>query len=554
MYHNVFILGMFTKEECLGKHCFSFSSLCFCFREQKRQLELKLQQLTYDQHKMQLAQRVGGPQNQQAVSAAQSQSHTIPASTQPDSVPLSMNQNVGQVPLQQTNGFIPSQTLATQHVPLPAPSVQQTTQPGQDSLTLPAGQCQIPSHTEAPPAQPVTLPGTHQPLGSSLSSSGMSQNPMNSIPPTHTTGTMPLMTSQGQGYHRQGQPVRSAYQPPSAVLTTDQLTAPYPSSHASIPNGHLPVAQQPQLPVSAVGQSQPTVSPGHVPPSSLTNEGMSEQMRKVKQYQEYLLARHKQSQKVLEETKAEIKRRRENLLQRYPNLDLSKLEDMGAKYLESQSGLSKPQQPASTEVPKTNSQGPPSSVAALLASLAAHPYYASSLSQADGSFPQPADRTSAISTVGAAEMNGTQSQAHPAINAETNLRKNKFENVRKSLPFDADESLRIHDSYVPKSLDTTTATDITETDTSTLTEKGSPALKPAPKPAPRAMQPGSREVRRDVDKVSTDESGMDTTASESFLSERDDPAAIRQEELRKQLAEIQRQKEEIIQRHQVFYL
>jgi acetyl-CoA carboxylase carboxyltransferase component len=42
--------------------------------------------------------------------------------------------------------------------------------------------------------------------------------------------------------------------------------------------------------------------------------------KKIKDYQQYLLQRHEQSKKVLADTRAEIERRRQELLQRFPQL------------------------------------------------------------------------------------------------------------------------------------------------------------------------------------------------------------------------------------------
>ena len=495
-------------------------------------LELKLQQLTHEQHTVQLANRLSTSQGQVHI-----QGHPQGQRSQQLPVrPVSMQQtNIAPAlaPQQQYPSSVPIATSAF-------PQHQQT------QLAT-----QLPYQPEVT-GQPASII-VAQHFGSSLSSSGMSQHPMNSIPPTHTTGTLPITTYQGQGY--QGHSARSAYQPATAVLTTDQLMT-HSNQHPIMQNGYAPLAREPNMQapavsVSAAGQGQITVSPGHIPPESLTSSGMSEQMRKVREYQNHLLARHQQSKQVLEETKSEIQQRRSNLLQRYPDLDLSSLEGLGAKYLATQERADSSMQNSSAQPSMSASQGPPSSVASLLASLAKHPYYAATLGKPDtqSSIPQSVIPNATIATNGHAQINSFQ--AHPSIDSETNLRKNKMESIRKSLPFDADESLRYQEAYPGRNLDTSAYTDITETDTSSLTEKGSPALKPGPKPATRSSEWGTREVTRDREPDSTEESGMDTTTSGSFLSEKDDAAAIRQEELRVQLAKIQQQKEEIIRRHQV---
>ncbi|XP_060578889.1 protein piccolo-like isoform X4 [Ruditapes philippinarum] len=522
--------------------------------EQKRQLELKLQQLTYEQQKMKLMQ-----QAQQAQEAATQQPpqqqfqgaqlpHQIqmpqpPMASAPGIPPPSYNQYTAQTSHPGPIGF---QSFGQPGQPMPYPG---TSAPPTQPFQYPNAQSQVPTMVGQPhvpfpqpsqfPSQPVDpsqqpASSAQQQFASSLSSnaSGMSQRPMNSIPPTHTTGTAPLMTSQGHGYPGfQGQQSYSSFQQPSAVLTADQLAAPawqQPTSQPGYP-GSVSMA-----PTSL--QSQ-TVSPGHIPPASLTSQGMSDQMKKVKEYQEHLLARHEQSKKVLDETKAEIKRRRENLLERYPNLDLSRLEELGAKHLDTQ--------PRMSSAAGQESQGQSVPVTSLLASLAAHPYYAATLSQPGTSRPTTttSDTQGTVATVGHVQANNIPT--HPDINLETNLRKNKLENIRKSLPFDADDSfqtpVRVYEAYAQNHLDLTSATDITETDVSSLTERGSPSLKPAPR-AP--IRPEAAELG-----TTTEESDVDTTAS-SFMAEKDELSSLRQNEIKHQLEEIKRQKDEIIRRHQ----
>ena len=520
-----------------------------------------------------------------------------PQESAPGQFPMPQSFAQGQFPMSQTNSMPQVSSMPTCSQPVgfehmtngfaSMPVSSQYSLPSMPQASMqPQFQGQMPGQGHMAPAQQQVI-GMQPNLAGSLSSSGMSQRPMNSIPPTHTTGTGPLMTFPGQGIHGyQGQTSRSAYQPPTAVLTTDQLAMPAQQNATqslpySMQNGYY------QPPVSMVtscyapamtssqGQSLPTVSPGHLPPSSLTSTGMSEQMRKVKEYQEYLLSRHEQSKRVLEDTKAEIKRRRENLLQRYPNLDLSRLEDLGAKGLTNgiqssqQQTVAQQPQAGPTPAPRETIQGHVDpTVASLLASLAAHPYYASSLSQPPnntGTQPsQPGGTSTSTVTVGAAQMNGYLPES---LNSDTNLRKNKFESIRKSLPFEGDDSfqtpVRVYEAYAERNLDTTSCTDITESETSTLTEKGSPALKPAPRPAPRVLEKNeplaasrdqarrNAELRRqEMDQTTTEESEGDTSAS--FLSEGPaDVALSRQAELERQLADIQRQKEEIIRRHQV---
>lgn len=405
----------------------------------------------------------------------------------------------------------------------------------------------------------ISLPQNHAPAGqqlaSSLTSSTTSNQPMNSIPPTHTTSSVPMTTA----YQSQNYIPSPAYQPESAAVTSAQLLPPagqvFPTT--GLPNGFsldtsciMATGQDYQVqgqPIVSMATPVCTTAPAPVSTPSfmvaLPAGGHSEQMRRVREYQQYLLARHEQSKKVLAETKAEIKRRRENLLQRYPKLDLTRLEDLGAKYLENQPGEPIVSQQVSMAASTTvqhqvaysadgvhgQSQAVP--VTALLASLASHPYYAQTLSQMSSSGPTSASHM----------VNGVVAQtsiAQPDINFETNLRKNKFDNIRKSLPFDTDDSIqsptvRVYEAYTSRQLDTTMGTDTTEADTSTSTERGSPQLKPHPKFEP----------------LQEEESEGDMSSHDSVVSDRADSLTVRQEELLHQLAEIQRQKEEIMQRH-----
>ncbi|XP_052218468.1 uncharacterized protein LOC127836082 isoform X3 [Dreissena polymorpha] len=579
--------------------------------EQKRQLELQLQKLTYEQQKLQLANQAGTqqtppPPSSYAVSAPGSVAMTMPtlssaamqmpapgsyATSMPTTAPVSMAAPVSETRMPTAPAFEPQtsqpyvqtfqpwqgaqpigfESLQNGHMPVSG-YFPMMSMPQPHSFPQQASQFQ--GHHGV-----AMQPGLHQNLNGSLSSSGMSQNPMHSIPPTATTGSAPINTSQGQGvnsYLGQGQ-IRSAYQPPSAVLTTDQLATSSSQMYpVSAQNGYhygAPVATTTSsfAPVSTATslQGHTAVSPGHIPPSSLTNAGMSEQMRKVKEYQEYLLARHEQSKKVLDETKAEIKRRRDNLLERYPNLDLTRLEGLGAKYLENgdipqqtsvahTKGQTGKDPAVPVPVPRGFGQGQgQTSVASLLASLAAHPYYAATLSQPDhDTSGRPSSMMTA--TVGTVQIKG----GIPAgldLNSETNLRKNKFESIRKSLPFEGDESLvqnesfpdRVYDAYTQRNLDMTDTTDSTESDVSSLTEKGSPALKLAPKPAPRNTEASRKRSHDKAERSSATTEESDINTSTSFTSGSEgDVSMLRQDELHKQLEDIQRQKEEIIRRHQ----
>ena len=314
----------------------------------------------------------------------------------------------------------------------------------------------------------------------------------------------------GQGQHIQGQPVVSMATPMAAPL--------------------------------------PVSTPNFV--GALPADGHTEQMRRVRDYQQYLLARHEQSKKVLAETKAEIERRRDNLMQRYPKLDLTRLEGLGAKYLGNKPEMSQQDSTAQGQVPLSAAEGQMSHsamegqgqgqavpISSLLASLASHPYYAQSFTQQQQPGPTAGPSVSEAFVngfIGAVQTTATQ----PDINFDTNLRKNKYDNIRKSLPFDTDDSfqspaVRVYEAYTSRQLDTTSGTETTEADTSTSTERGSPQLKPAP---PSRFQPLQEET-----------SEGETSSPGSATSDKADSLTTRQEQLLRQLADIQHQKDEIMQ-------
>ena len=424
----------------------------------------------------------------------------------------------------------------------------------------------LPSPHPVPVQQVTGLPPGHPIPGqqiSSLSSSQTSNQPMNSIPPTHTTSSVPMTTA----YQDQGYIPTPAYQPINAALTSAQLL---PQPGLAVPSAGLTNGLGPDFSTSmATGQGQqiqgqpvismatpmglaapvPVSTPNFV--GALPADGHTEQMRRVREYQQYLLARHEQSKKVLAETKAEIERRRDNLMQRYPKLDLTRLEGLGAKYLANQPEI--PQQDSVTSAPAVQGQvhfpegqmcqpamtgqGQAVPITSLLASLASHPYYAQSFTQQQQTGPSAGASVSEAlvnGVVGAVQTNVTQ----PDINFDTNLRKNKFDNIRKSLPFDTDDSfqspaVRVYEAYTSRQLDTTTGTETTEADTSTSTERGSPQLRPA---QPSKFQP-----------LQEESSESETLSPGSATSDKADSLTTRQEELLRQLADIQRQKEEIMQ-------
>lgn len=301
------------------------------------------------------------------------------------------------------------------------------------------------------------------------------------------------------------------YSYPSApsvmTITTASFVQPQQSaSQSAVTRSQAPgTFITPSLPIpSTVSMSMPTQS-----------QIQTEQMRKVKEYQQQLLLKHEQSKRVLAETRAEIERRRQELLQRFPQLEFKSPVDNAYP----QNSHSEDVQVANEREPKllTSKTLSPNRAAmtTLLSQLASNPYYSTRLSE-------PAE------------------EQQPAETKAEDGSKNKFKKVRKSLPFDADDTL--HETpgkpgrsqlYQPSPGSTTAndTTDLNDTTMSSSTERGSPAL------------PGRK-------------SGLSST-SESDLSllstakERNDLFEQRQLELRRQLEAIQRQKEEILQRHQV---
>jgi hypothetical protein len=271
--------------------------------------------------------------------------------------------------------------------------------------------------------------------------------------------------------------------------------------------------------------------------------------KKIKDYQQYLLQRHEQSKKVLADTRAEIERRRQELLQRFPQLaskspestETSKEEDQpssssaGAAVQSNVPPLQSNVPPLQSNVPPLQSNIPPlqipqtvadtaelspskAAISSLVSKLAAEPYYALRLGigkPEEGSKP------------------------------EVTQASKKFKDVRKSLPFD--ESLQespfahVHDSGGKSrrsDFDSTMNTDdgrkdLDDTAMSSSTDRGSPQLH------------GRKSVQ-------TVESDLDT--SESNGKDRNEIPDKRQDELKKQLEEIQKQKDAILQRHDMAHL
>ncbi|KAJ8310633.1 hypothetical protein KUTeg_012498 [Tegillarca granosa] len=261
-------------------------------------------------------------------------------------------------------------------------------------------------------------------------------------------------------------------------------------------------------------------------------------LSKVREYQNNLLTKHEHSKQILAQTRVEIERRRQELLKRFPQLDIR---PMGASQFSSTAGLNL-SQPGLYQVPDaglkpaahtTTSRSPgKSSVTNLVSSLASDPYYASRLTETK-------DGKQEVQDVSKVSKPGTlQSDSVPKPSGT------KFDGIRKSLPFDVDDSLqespyRINGNIVSAARSESEITtesdmsalkeDMDESAISSSTDRGSPAL------------PGRR-------------SGHTSESDSSLLSAARDRSEFfekRQEDLKKQLREIQKQKDQIVQRHKV---
>ena len=258
---------------------------------------------------------------------------------------------------------------------------------------------------------------------------------------------------------------------------------------------------------------------------STSSDRPSDHLKKVKEYQLALLQRHEQSKKVLAETRAEIERRRQELMERFPQLELRTSEADSA----SSGSQSQGQQTKDPKLLTGNSLSPnKAAMASLLSQLASQPYYSSRL--ANGG-----------------EQSKSAMTEQPAVisnlDNKTDTGAKKLDNVRKSLPFDADDTIHVTPDirkpgkpfFGPSPGSTTD--DMNDTVISSSTEHSSPALP--------------------IGRSSGYTTGTESEQDKSLLSvakERNDFFEQRQNELKKQLEEIQRQKEEILQRHQVGHL
>ena len=405
------------------------------------------------------------------------------------------------------------------------------------------------------PREPVvsSLPKQYVPLSQRQEVNIPPQRPIDTstgiYPPNYTSA---LSQIQSQGHMSQSygmmQPPSQPQQyipsnvPPVSSLGRDRVQHPSlsMSSLSSTSGEYYPQTfPTPSLPIPSIVDIMPTAS--YVPQQDHT--------KKIKDYQQYLLQRHEQSKKVLADTRAEIERRRQELLQRFPQLaskspestETSKEEDQpssssaGAAVQSNVPPVQSNVPPLQSNVPPLQSNIPPlqipqtvadtaelspskAAISSLVSKLAAEPYYALRLGigkPEEGSKP------------------------------EVTQASKKFKDVRKSLPFD--ESLQespfahVHDSGGKSrrsDFDSTMNTDdgrkdLDDTAMSSSTDRGSPQLH------------GRKSVQ-------TVESDLDT--SESNGKDRNEIPDKRQDELKKQLEEIQKQKDAILQRHDMAHL
>lgn len=400
------------------------------------------------------------------------------------------------------------------------------------------------------PGQPVSFILHH--YNSNSSSSSSSQATMNSIAPSHTRVLAPVVNGQGQGVtcHL----VQSDYQPISVAIATDHLTSPdracNQNNHQSSiwsDIGSMPASMSANGPLPTGTKLQNNNSFRHMQPSSLASAVKVKQ--KVKEHQGYSCVRHEQSEKVLDKSKADIKSRRDNLS---PKLALSRLEKFETKYLETLPASSLPyfkgcmlQESISQKIV---GQGQPLSVLSLLATLAAHPYYAATLCQPDGSDlssePQPI-------TDGVAQYQEPAQYwgPHPDMNLDSNLRKHKSRNMKKFNHFHNNEAFktpsREYEAYSQKCLDTTSASDIISAPNDTgisLTEKGRNKLKPATKSMQQTI---NRRLLANEQSVSNTNNKVECCTDDSQMLLGGDDSKSGEIELRKQCEEIQQHNEEI---------
>ncbi|XP_052104935.1 uncharacterized protein LOC127737994 isoform X4 [Mytilus californianus] len=342
-------------------------------------------------------------------------------------------------------------------------------------------------------------------------------------PPAYTSALSQILTQHEAGSFGVRQPAvqsQQQYIPPSVapVSVFSHESVHHPSLSMSSLSGssgeyYPQTFPTPSLPIPS------TV--GLIPVTSYAAQ--QDHSKKIKDYQQYLLQRHEQSKKVLADTRAEIEKRRQELLQRFPQLAGQSPEtnkgDEQITAADSRANIPPPPEVSQTIAQTTELSPSKTAISSLVTQLASDPYYAQRLGI------------------------GKEINSKPEL-SQTN---NKFRDVKKSLPFD--ESLQespytqVHDSggkFRQTEFDSTMETDdrrdLDDTVMSSSTDRGSPKL---PMNGRRSAQSA--------------ESDMDTS-SQSTGRDQNEIYDNRQQELKKQLEEIQKQKEAILQRHDMAHL
>ena len=358
------------------------------------------------------------------------------------------------------------------------------------------------------------------------------------------------------------------------------------NSQQPLPVGAYLSSAARQHPTNFTNQTVPP-APQTIYGAILPTDTLSEtqdHLKRVKDYQLQLLRKHEQSKKVLADTRAEIEKRRKELLERYPTLELKSPADGIAsssvhenepniEQLETGSGSSHgfqinghisevapafhaqeaslPSQHSSEESNKVTdeaSQNSPSksAISNLLTRLASHPYYVSRLSQpeerqrleATGLFPK--DILSAIAVNGSlpptSGMHSIEQQVPVSVFSQPApsqpvTQQEKIDRIRKSLPFDESLQESPITAVQQHGLNITEERSLMdESVLSSSTDRGSPQL------------PGRRSAKSSDSEPDTSIVRLAKSRNELFEK--------RQADLRLQLEEIQKQKEEILSRHQ----
>ncbi|XP_076097382.1 uncharacterized protein LOC143067763 isoform X3 [Mytilus galloprovincialis] len=428
--------------------------------------------------------------------------------------------------------YMPVPQIQQQYMPVPQIQQQYMSVQHTDRIGMTVSEQPYPLPVTLLPREPVVaslpkqyIPLSHRQQGDmpQLSTVNVSSRMQ---PPTYTSALSQIQTQHEAGSYGVRQPAvqsQQQYVPPSvapvSVFSRESVHHPPSLSMSSLSGSSGEYYPQtfptPSLPIPS------TV--GLIPVTSYAAQ--QDQTKKIKDYQQYLLQRHEQSKKVLADTRAEIEKRRQELLHRFPQLAGQSPEtskgDEQLPVVDSQANIPPP---PPSEVIQTNTQTTELSpsktaISSLVTQLASDPYYAQRL--------------------------GLEKEKNSK--AEVSQTNNKYRDVRKSLPFD--ESLQespytqVHDSggkFRQTEFDSTMESDdrrdLDDTVMSSSTDRGSPKL-------PMNGRRSAQSTESDMDT-----SGLSTGKDHNEIYDN------RQQELKKQLEEIQKQKEAILQRHDMAHL